>query len=374
MFRQKALDALNNPEKLDQPFQLIRPTFWVLLLSMSGFSLFLLSWSIFGRIPVRISGKGILVEANSTQSLQSEQAGRLSGFLVKIGDCVKKGQAVAKVDPEDYRLKTEKLESELKALKEQSITENALANNQLDIPLNDLNRLRPYRGQGAITDQTFIEKEVSLGQLKARLESEKNSRNNLILNKQLELNSTKKEELSKTSITAPRNGCVSDISAQIGQFIQAGSMIMELSDPGINTNLDSLAYFSPGDGKRIKIDQGVQITPVTTKSQRHGGIEGKVISIKELPVSRESLMIRLGSASIVDSIFSGSSKETTPLIEVRTSLRKDPKTLSGYYWGGGQGPDLKMTPGTPTELRVLVEGRQPISYLVPLLRDLSGIY
>ena len=151
-------------------------------------------------------------------------------------------------------------------------------------------------------------------------------------------------------------------------------MIMELSNPGSNTNLDSLAYFSPSDGKRIKVGQRVQITPVTTKAQRHGGIEGKVISIKELPVSRESLMIRLGSTSIVDSIFSSSSNQSTPLIEVRTSLRKDPKTLSGYYWGGGQGPDLKMTPGTPTELRVLVEGRQPISYLVPLLRDLSGIY
>ena len=374
MFRQKALDALNNPEKLDQPFQLIRPTFWVLLFSMSGFTLFLVLWSIFGKIPVRISGKGILVEANSTQALQSEQSGRLSGFLVKIGDCVKKGQVVAKIDAEDYQLKTERLEGELKALKEQKIIENALANKQLDIALNDFNRLRPYRGKGAITEQTFIEKEGSLGQIKARLESEKNSRNNLILNKQLELDSTQKEKLAKTSIHAPRNGCVSDISAQIGQFIQAGSMIMELSNPGINTNLDSLAYFSPSDGKRIKVGQRVQITPVTTKAQRHGGIEGKVISIKELPVSRESLMIRLGSTSIVDSIFSSSSNQSTPLIEVRTSLRKDPKTLSGYYWGGGQGPDLKMTPGTPTELRVLVEGRQPISYLVPLLRDLSGIY
>jgi len=374
MFRQKALDALNNPEKLDQPFQLIRPTFWALLISLSGFTIFIVLWSIFGRIPVRISGKGFLVEANTAQNLQAEQAGRLASYLVKPGDCIKKGDVVAKIDPGDFELKTDKLKGELSALKAQNLVENNLAKRQFEIANNDLNRLLPYRGNGAISEQTFIEKEGVLQQLRARLESERNNRNNLILNKQLEFDSTLKEESSKTSIRSPRNGCVSDVTSQIGQYIQPGASILELADSGSNTQLDSLAYFSPSDGKRIKVGQSVKITPTTTKAQRHGGIEGKVLSVKELPVSKESLMIRLGSASIVDSIFSGSQNQSVPLIEVRTSLRKDLKTYSGYYWGGGNGPDLKLTPGTPTELRILVEARQPISYLIPLLRDLSGIY
>ena len=281
---------------------------------------------------------------------------------------------MAKIDPGDFELKTDKLKGELSALKAQNLVENNLAKRQFEIANNDLNRLLPYRGNGAISEQTFIEKEGVLQQLRARLESERNNRNNLILNKQLEFDSTLKEESSKTSIRSPRNGCVSDVTSQIGQYIQPGASILELADSGSNTQLDSLAYFSPSDGKRIKVGQSVKITPTTTKAQRHGGIEGKVLSVKELPVSKESLMIRLGSASIVDSIFSGSQNQSVPLIEVRTSLRKDLKTYSGYYWGGGNGPDLKLTPGTPTELRILVEARQPISYLIPLLRDLSGIY
>ncbi|MFM9109687.1 MAG: hypothetical protein ACKOPN_03640 [Prochlorococcaceae cyanobacterium] len=57
-----------------------------------------------------------------------------------------------------------------------------------------------------------------------------------------------------------------------------------------------------------------------------------------------------------------------------TSLQRDPHSRSGYDWGGGGGPDLVLTAGTGTEVSVLVEGRQPISYVIPLLRDLSGIY
>jgi HlyD family secretion protein len=63
-----------------------------------------------------------------------------------------------------------------------------------------------------------------------------------------------------------------------------------------------------------------------------------------------------------------------PLIEAVTSLQRDPRTRSGFDWGGGPGPNLVITPGTGTEVSVLVEYRQPISYVIPLLRDISGIY
>jgi multidrug efflux pump subunit AcrA (membrane-fusion protein) len=374
MFRQKALDALNTPEKLDQPIQLIRPTFWALLISLSGLTIYLIVWSVFGKIPVRISGKGILAETNTLQTLQSEQQGRLINYNVKAGDCIRKGQVVATIDPEDFQLRIRRIKGELSALQYQNTVENELAHKQLFIAQNDLNRLTPYRGQGSISEQTFIEKESLLQQLRAKLESEMNNRRNLILNKQLELDATLKEQASKTIIRSPQDGCVSDILAKIGQYLQPGSAVLELASSTNKTSLDSLGYFSPNDGKRIRVGQSVRITPSTTNAQRHGGIEGTVLSVKELPVSKEALMIRLGNTSVVDSIFNSGQNQSNPLIEVRTSLKKDPKTYSQYDWGGGPGPELKLSPGTPTEIRVLVEGRQPISYLIPLLRDLSGIY
>ena len=53
------------------------------------------------------------------------------------------------------------------------------------------------------------------------------------------------------------------------------------------------------------------------------------------------------------------------LLQAATALTREDLIL---------GPDLRLTPGTGTDVSVLVEWRQPISYLIPLLRDVSGIY
>jgi HlyD family secretion protein len=119
------------------------------------------------------------------------------------------------------------------------------------------------------------------------------------------------------------------------------------------------------------VGQSVQVTPDTTRAQRHGAIQGTVLSVQTLPVSEEALLNRLGSRSLVQQL---TARGAGALIEVRTRLRRSASTYSGYDWGGGPGPRLMLSAGTPTQVRVLVEQRQPISYLLPILRDLSGIY
>jgi HlyD family secretion protein len=136
----------------------------------------------------------------------------------------------------------------------------------------------------------------------------------------------------------------------------------------------SLVYFPSQDGKRLKPGQSVRITPTTTKAQRHGGIRGRILSLRTLPVSREGLRQRLGLESLVQTVQPPGSAGNEPLIEAVTSLQRNPRTRSGFDWGGGPGPDLRLTPGTGTEVSVLVEHRQPISYVIPLLRDITGIY
>ena len=95
LFRKNALDALSSPEKLDQPLRLLRPGQWLLLLSLGGFCLTIGLWSVFGRLPVRISGKGVLIRSNSLTVVQSETAGRILELNNVIGDCVERGQLMA---------------------------------------------------------------------------------------------------------------------------------------------------------------------------------------------------------------------------------------------------------------------------------------
>ena len=126
LFRKNALDALSSPEKLDQPLRLLRPGQWLLLLSLGGFCFSIGIWSVFGRLPVRISGKGVLIRSNSLTVVQSEAAGRILELKNAIGDCVAKGQLMARIDPVSQEMSRKEAELQLEQLISQDLEEDAL--------------------------------------------------------------------------------------------------------------------------------------------------------------------------------------------------------------------------------------------------------
>ncbi|HGY5559036.1 MAG TPA: biotin/lipoyl-binding protein, partial [Prochlorococcus sp.] len=81
-----------------------------------GFSLSILLWSIFGRLPVRIEGRGVLMRTESLQLIQSETTGRIKDLKVKVGDCVKQGTSLALIEPVKLELEEKKAKEQLKAL------------------------------------------------------------------------------------------------------------------------------------------------------------------------------------------------------------------------------------------------------------------
>ena len=87
-------------------------------------------------------------------------------------------------------------------------------------------------------------------------------------------------------------------------------------------------------------------------------------------------MNRLGNTNFVEYVQfrNKNSGIELPLIEIKTTLEKDINTKSGFNWGGGKGPDLKITNGTTTRINVVAEERRPIEYIIPILRNLTGIY
>ncbi|MCP4800950.1 MAG: HlyD family efflux transporter periplasmic adaptor subunit, partial [bacterium] len=212
--------------------------------------------------------------------------------------------------------------------------------------------------------------------LEHQILAEDNRRDQAIHQQKLALANLKRE-IDRTSIVrAAEDGCLVGRHVQSGQMVQPGTTLFELDTRTNATSIKSLAFFPAKDGKRLKLGQRVRVTPTTTKPQRHGGIQGVITSVGQLPVSYEAMKLRLGNEATVKSVSqSGSSGgSSAPLIEVTTTLEKDDNTISGYDWGGGDGPDLQLSSGTTTDVSVIVEERAPISYVIPLLRDLSGIY
>jgi len=371
LFRKNALDALSSPEQLDQPLRLLRPGQWLLLLSLGGFCITIAVWSVFGRLPVRISGKGVLIRTNSLTVVQSEAAGRLLELNNGIGDCVKRGQLMARIDPVSQEVSKQEAQLQLQQLINQDQQEDRLGAIRIRQQEAEIARIRSLVQSGAISLDQLSQREKELSSLVDSLEARDGQREQQIQQQQARINASDEEIKRIAQIRAPIDGCVVDRNVHRGEVLQAGSPVFTLDAQDSRQPLESLAFFPAGDGKRLSVGQRVRISPTSTKQQRHGGIEGAVLSIRQLPVNDTALIKRLGLESLLEAVRT---EPKGPLIEVKTSLAKDPSTVSGYDWGGGPGPALQLTAGTPTEVRVLVEERRPISYVIPILRDLTGIY
>ena len=128
LFRKTALDALSTPEQLNQPLQLLRTTQWMLLISLSSFSMILLAWAILGRLPVRLSGRGLLIKTDAITVVQSETIGQVNTLLVDVGDCVDKGALMGQIEAVKQEVEIKANQDQLNQLSAKDRNQDLLSN------------------------------------------------------------------------------------------------------------------------------------------------------------------------------------------------------------------------------------------------------
>jgi HlyD family secretion protein len=73
-----------------------------------------------------------------------------------------------------------------------------------------------------------------------------------------------------------------------------------------------------------------------------------------------------------DQLVQGLTGKGGPLLEVVVDLEEDPTTPSGFAWSSSQGPPTEVYTGTIADAQVIVERRKPISYVLPIFKDVTG--
>jgi HlyD family secretion protein len=105
LFRQEAIKKVSSPEQLDRLMQVTRRRGWIALATLAAVLVGAIAWGIYGAIPTRVAGSGIILEhGGGVVDVQSRGAGRLVAVLVRPGDRVEKGQPIARVDQRDLAL------------------------------------------------------------------------------------------------------------------------------------------------------------------------------------------------------------------------------------------------------------------------------
>lgn len=97
IFRQAALERLSSPEQLDQLVRVTHPLGWLSLLALSLVLLSAVVWGVVGRLPIQVTGQGILISTGGIHDVVSPGPGQVMNVYGQAGDVIRAGQMVAEI-------------------------------------------------------------------------------------------------------------------------------------------------------------------------------------------------------------------------------------------------------------------------------------
>lgn len=174
---------------------------------------------------------------------------------------------------------------------------------------------------------------------------------------------------NNSQIISEYDGRILELAAIPGQVIEPGKQIGTIAAEQESDKLVSVTFFPISEGKKIQEGMKLQVTPSTVQRERFGGIVGTVTDVSAFPVTQAGATSLVGNPEVAQSLFAQGSQ-----IQVSAELQPDQSTFSGFRWSSSQGPQLQVSPGTTTSVRVIVEERAPITFVFPILKSWTGIY
>ncbi len=161
------------------------------------------------RISVQSQGT---VEARTRTSLVSEVSGKVSEVSPTFvaGGFFRKGEVLLRLDDSNYRTAVSRSEAALATAR----SALALEQGQADVSQREWDRMSPEQ-QARISGKELYLRKPQVAEVESRLEAA-----------EADLEEARRN-LAKTSIVAPYDGLVSSKSTDIGQFVNAGSVLPE---------------------------------------------------------------------------------------------------------------------------------------------------
>ena len=410
IFSKEALEAASNPDEMDHALQVVRAKLWIPLFGIGIVVAVGLAWSFVGRMPVNVTGFGVLINPGNVKVVQSQAPGLVEKVSVKPGDQLQEGDIVAVLQQpaleqllqqakENYdeinKTNSEALEAnqnqflaQLASIERQKqlLTEGKELSGNVNQSLEKRNQaLLELAKDNLVSSEMLLQSESSLVEIKTKMAGydaqiqaldlsleqakQKNIQTEFTLKNQIDESrrAVEKMELqleNNRHIRSKSGGKVMQLMVSAGTAVAFGTPILSVATDESTQAMKNLCYFSVKDGKKIKPGMTIQVTPSTVKRERYGSIVGKVVSVSSFPVSQEAAMNIVGSKELAFALTGQGA-----MIEVETELQgaSSPDSESGYEWTS-RNPPVAVSQGTTTVNRVRVDDRAPITYVLPLLR------
>jgi len=384
-------------------------------------------FAVFYEVPRKVNGEGILLtEKDTLTQVRAQANGMLVELHVNLGESIEPGQEIGRIAQNDLFDAISEAESKLDDLKredreladfeekERQRKEAAIAEVKravLEAQDNALVKLRI--AYGVVTSTDRLREQKHLGDLDVLDSRQKyyQIRDDLYKGKsrlaeldldlviaesarrRMQLERRNKIRLVETKLALDRGkwqrtsrlvsrlrGKVAQVLTAPGELIHEGSPIVLLHAPkedhGTDDSgpaYDSIVFVPAGEGKKIELDDLVEVSPTTVKREEHGFIKGKVVAVSELPATKLAMEAALAHPELVETFL----KRYSPGVLLRLHVKLDEieprrKRKNQFRWSSSSGPDQPLKTGTMCHAAVVVGKRRMISLILPWTKTLVG--
>jgi len=372
--RKAEIERLSSPEQLDTSMRVTQPLGWFALGAVGVLLAGVVAWGVWGKITDQVSGSGMILRGSSLRSVQATVAGTIKSIDVKVGDLLTPQEQVAELILTDLIAEIKKTEGHYEGLQEQK---RGFDSRNREVRASYATQLRGLQAQlrkkkellsrQLVTVQDILDLEGRIAGVKAQIAQAETGAGSLYL--QIKDEGRKLEQLKSklendSIILSGVSGRVADILVSENEFIDAGRRILTL-DNTQERDWEVLLFVPFTDGKKVLVGRQVHIAPTTVKPEEYGYIRGEVSWVASQPISYEKARTMLNNDQLAEKFATDSPFE----VRVRPLLDEQGR----FRWTSAKGDSLTIASNTPCSAKVLVRERQPISLIIPKLKEYAGI-
>ncbi len=311
LFREISLEKITSPEQLDRLIKVTSPSSWIALLAVGCILASVITWGFMGSLPTITYGQGILLNNGKVFSVYNHISGQIIDVRFKVGDLVKKGDVLAKIEL-----------------------------HQLVEEINTLQRTI------------------------SRMQADNNSETSEYREKAQQLQELREELLEHSQIVSPIDGRILELNIHNGSVITPGDPLVVIDEYGEHIKLEAVVYVPVEQAGSVLPGMEVQVSPLIANKEEYGFMLGKVISVSDYPDTPQNMMDTLENENLV-SMLTGEGAPLSVLID----LIPDEYTRSGHKWSSPKGANIIVHSGTLVESAIIIKREKPINKVIPMLNS-----
>ena len=388
--------------------QVTTPKGWLALSGALVLVLAAVVWAVFGKIATQVSGRGILIRPGGVLMVAAYGDGTIKDILVKPGQTISAGQVIAEVLQPELEIKLRQselmqahLREDLAQLKREQEREREAEEDIIQKQRDAYTRILADKTQeiaalklreqaeqrlleaGIETELQVLEARVALFNTEhefalakvhreqldvAWLQSEQRRQQAWLGQQVRHQEAVNQAEWARAlyglheRVVSPYSGEVLEVIAKQGQRVGANTPVLSLQ--ATSAVLEGRLYLSAAEGKLVRTNMQVRLSPVSVKKEEHGLLLGTVAGVSAFPASPQAMLSRLENPALVNEFSQGGAP-----IEVLVALEASPGSSSGFRWTSATGPPDPVTSGTLCSGTITLSRRRPISLVLPVWKD-----